>query len=130
MNSLPIAAGFDLIVSLALAWLSVAALHVRPAWTAARFPRPHYLVKAHIDYLLMSLLLYVFFLLAVPLPAWTVACMVLGSIANPLLFVVMAAVPQPDTRPGAPIGIASLVSFAVTTAGFGGAAVLVALAHR
>lgn len=129
MNLLPIAASVALIVSLALAWLATTVMYIKPPWLTRRFPRPQYLVKSHIDYLLMSLLLYVFFLLGVPLPGWMIACTIIGSATNPLFFILFAAMPQPDLRPHAPIGIASTISFIITTAGFGGAAVLVIQHH-
>lgn len=129
MHALPLAAATELILSLALAWLGVLALYVRPPALTQIFPRPVYIIKAHIDYLLMSLFLFVFFLLHVPLPGWIVGCAIVGSLTNPLLFLVLAMYQQPDMRATSPIGAASVLSFIITTLGFGGTAVVVLLHH-
>ena len=91
------------------------------------FPRPHYIIKAHIDYLLMALLLFAFYLIALPLPDWVVGCMLLGSATNPLLFLALAMRNTSHMPATSPLAVASVASFVVTTAGFGGAAVMILL---
>ncbi|MFM1921913.1 MAG: hypothetical protein RLZZ303_3547 [Candidatus Hydrogenedentota bacterium] len=129
MKILLYAASAELLVSLALAWLATTVMYLKPAWLTPRFPRPQYLVKSHIDYLLMSLLLYVFYLLNPPLPAWMIGCAVIGSASNPFFFILFAMNDKPDLRPQAPLGMASTASFVLTTLGFGGAAILAASHH-
>lgn len=129
MKILLYTASVELLVSLALAWLATTVMYLKPAWLTPRFPRPQYLVKSHIDYLLMSLLLYVFYLLDPPMPSWMIGCAVIGSALNPFFFVIFAMTPQPDLRPQAPLGMLSSASFVLTTLGFGGAAILSALHH-
>lgn len=123
MNALAIAGAAELLVSLALAWLGAFTMYLRPALLTRAFPRPMYLIKTHIDFLLMALLLWAFYLLAVPLPAWVIACAIIGSLTNPMLFMVLAINPQPNMNPLGPLGMSTVVSFLVTTAGFGGAGV-------
>jgi len=129
MHALPITASLELLISLALAWLGVLALYVKPPFLARLFPRPVYIIKSHIDYLLMSLFLYAFYLLGVPLPGWVIACAILGSVTNPLMFLVLATQTAPDMRSTSLLGMVSVASFIITTLGFGGVAVLVLLHH-
>ncbi|MBI1320357.1 MAG: hypothetical protein GC168_15625 [Candidatus Hydrogenedens sp.] len=115
----------ELLISLGLAWLGVATMYLRVPPLPRVFKRPNYIIKAHIDYLLMALLLMAFHGIGVPLPAWVVVCAIAGSLANPLLFLVLAAIEQPDYSPFRWLGITSTVGFLLTTLGFGGAAVVV-----
>jgi len=113
-----------LITSLALAWLATFVRLVGVASLKKRFPASEHIVKAHIDYLMMSLLLFAFSLLLDAIPMALVALMIVGATVNPFLFVVLAMGEPPGKKPG-PLftGITGL-SFIATTVGFGGASVL------
>jgi len=128
MNALVYTASIELIVSLALAWLAALTRYDTVPALKKLFKADAYLVKSHIDYLLMAMLLYIFVLLDTPLPTWCIACMILGSITNPFLLGLLAIWPKPDYRMTRPFGIAGTISFILTTAGFGGAAVFQILA--
>lgn len=129
-------AAASLIVSLILAWIASFLVYTKPARLAAVFVAPFQLVRAHIDYLLMSLLLVMVFhlneRLGLDLPPSVIVLLCVGSVYNPLGFVVMAIRPQlgrPTTRAGQ-LGI--LLGFLPATLGYGYAmmAVLANLAAR
>lgn len=119
------AAAGELLLSLALAWLGAFTLYLRPAFLTRLFPRPMYLIKTHIDFLLMALLMMAFYFTGVALPGWVVACVIIGSLTNPALFMVLAVNPSPNMSALSPLGISTVVSFLIATAGFGGAAWLI-----
>ncbi len=113
-----------LTLALVLAWCLAG---VRSSRFVKRcFPGAQYLLKAHLDFLMMTGLLFIFFLLFEHLrlapPAVVVAAMGLGSITNPLGFVALAIRPDLQQRPAAPFGALMALSFTVTTIGYGGAA--------
>jgi hypothetical protein len=93
-------------------------------------PNPQYLLKAHLDFLMMTGLLFVFFLLFEHLgltpPAAIVVAMSLGSLGNPAGFLALALKPELPQRPATPFGALMVLSFTATTIGYGGAAWLVA----
>ena len=126
MNYLVYAGCVEIIVSLALAWLASLTRYVGVAPLKRLFKADHYLVKSHIDYLLMAMLLFLFYLLDAPLPGWMIACMIIGSTTNPFLLGLLAIWPKPDYRMTRPYGFAGVFSFALTTIGFGGAAITTA----
>jgi hypothetical protein len=88
------------------------------------------LLKAHLDFLMMTGLLFVFFLLFEHLrltpPTAVVVAMSLGSVGNPSGFLVLAVRPELPQRPATPFGALMLLSFTATTIGYGGAAWYVA----
>jgi hypothetical protein len=91
-----------------------------------------YLLKSHIDYLLMTGLLMVFFLLfahfQVSPSSVILMAMSIGSLLNPLGFLVLAIKPTLRQHPSTPFGAIMAVSFVLTTIGYGGAAWYVARA--
>ena len=95
-------------------------------------PNPPYLLKAHLDFLMMTGLLFVFFLLFEHLritpPAAIVLTMSAGSVGNPLGFLALALRPDLPQKPTSPFGAVMVLSFTATTIGYGGAAWLVAQA--
>jgi len=90
------------------------------------FPNPQYLLKVHLDFLMMTGLLFVFFLLFEHLrltpPTAIVVAMSLGSVGNPSGFLALAVRPELPQRPATPFGALMLLSFTATTVGYGGAA--------
>lgn len=119
-----------LTLALVLAWCLAG---VRSSSFVKRcFPSYPYLLKAHLDFLMMAGLLYIFFLLFEHLrlapPPFIIAAMSLGSLANPAGFVALALKPDLPQRPATAFGALMALSFAVTTVGYGGAAWCVARA--
>ena len=96
------------------------------------FPSYPNLLKSHIDFLMMTGLLFVFFLLFAHLgvtpPAFVVVAMSVGSLGNPLGFLALAIKPDMSQRPASPFGVIIVSCFTLTTIGYGGAAWVVARA--
>jgi hypothetical protein len=96
------------------------------------FPNYSSLLKAHIDYLLMSGLLMVFFLLFAQLqvsaPHVVLVAMSVGSLMNPVGFLALAMKPDLRQTPASPLGATMILSFTLTTIGYTGAAWYVAQA--
>ncbi len=117
-----------LMLALVLAWClaGVRSSRVVKQW----FANPQYLLKAHLDFLMMTGLLFLFFLLFEHLrlapPAAIVVAMSLGSIGNPSGFLALAVRPDLPQKPATPFGALMVCSFTATTIGYGGAAWYVA----
>jgi hypothetical protein len=94
------------------------------------FPNPQYLLKAHLDFLMMTGLLFVFFLvfehLRLTPPRAIVVAMSVGSMGNPSGFLALALKPDLPQKPATPFGAVMVISFTATTVGYGGAAWYVA----
>ena len=119
-----------LTITLMLAWCLVG---VRTSSSVRRlFPSVPNLLKAHIDYLLMTGLLMIFYLLFAYFrlsvsPVILVAISV-GSMMNPVGFLVLAIKPDTKQIPASPFGAIMTTSFTLTTLGYAGAAWYVAYA--
>lgn len=113
-----------MLVTLVLAWCLVG---LRSTTVMKKvFSNYQYLLKAHIDYLLMTGLLMIFFLLfnhfrVLPSPLVVVA-MCAGSFMNPIGFIALAVKPDLNQRPTSPFGMVMSASFTLTTIGYAGAA--------
>ncbi|MFK8022762.1 MAG: hypothetical protein AB8G26_02255 [Ilumatobacter sp.] len=127
MTVLIAAAAVLVIVSLALAWTATLTLYLKVPLLTRAFPAGFQLVRAHIDYLLMAMLMTTFVVLADRVDVgfsvalqWTI---VVGAVWNPLGFVVLATrAGQRGPRPGFETW-ATVVGFVPATVGFGGAAI-------
>ena len=121
---LVVVARLCLLITLALAWCLVG---VRSsAFMKRLFPNYQYLLKAHIDYLLMTGLLMTFLLLFThfqvsPSPV-VVFAMSLGSFMNPVGFIALSIRPTLSQRPTSPFGAIMAGSFTSTTIGYAAAA--------
>ena len=117
-----------MMLALVLAWCLAGVRSSR--FVKKCFPSPQYLLKAHLDFLMMTGLLFVFFLLFGHLrltpPAVIVGAMSLGSLGNPAGFLALAIRPDLSQRPATPFGALMVLSFTATTVGYGGAAWYVA----
>jgi hypothetical protein len=121
---LVVVGSFCLLVTLVLAWCLVGVRST--AFMKRVFPNYQYLLKAHIDYLMMTGLLMVFFLLFThfrvsPSPL-VVVTMSVGSLLNPLGFLALAIRPDLRQNPTSPFGVVMTGSFTSTTIGYAGAA--------
>jgi hypothetical protein len=106
-----------LLLGLVLAWAVVGTLHLGLGHRLVAEPRQ--LVRAHLDYLLMSLFLLLFSVLVPDLPTPWAALLLVGAFTNPALFVAMAV--RPGIQRERPFAMLSTASFLATTAGFGAA---------
>ena len=82
------------------------------------------LIKAHIDYVIMGILLLVLFATGINLPLVVAVLACAGALANPSLFLFLAVKPNVNKKAGSFFGIVSTLVFLITTAGIGGAALL------
>ena len=110
-----------LTLALILAWCLVG---VRTTGFMKRwFPSYQYLLKAHIDYLMMIGLLFIFFLLFTHFrltpPPLIVVAMSVGSLVNPAAFLALAIKPDLPQRPASVFGATVSCGFVVTTIGYG-----------
>jgi hypothetical protein len=117
-----------MMLALVLAWCLAG---VRSSRSVKRcFPNPQYLLKAPLDFLMMTGLLFVFFVLfdhpRLTPPTAIVVAMSLGSVGNPSGFLALAVRPELPQRPATPFGALMVLSFTATTVGYGGAAWYVA----
>ncbi|MDX1606866.1 MAG: hypothetical protein R3202_11780 [Candidatus Competibacterales bacterium] len=132
LNALPITAAVCMLISLALAWLASLIIYARMEVLQKIFVAPHQLVRAHIDYLLMALLLILSFYLAerfeLALPVGVIALLCIGALYNPLGFIALAVQPalaRPQTTAAT---LRILFGFLPATLGFGYVMVVLLLA--
>lgn len=132
MHHMVIGASVFVLISLALAWLATAVRIMQVPSLRQRFPSSDHIVKGHIDFLLMALLLMGFFLLArtydINYPVWAVWFMIIGGFTNSFTFIIVAMHVPEDFKPGALFVIGTMASFIITTLGFGAAAIMLLLA--
>lgn len=123
-NILVVTGSLCMIVTLGLSWCLVG---VRTsAFMKSLFASYPNLLKAHLDYLMMTGLLMVFFLLFThfqvspsPLIVWAMS---IGSFMNPVGFILLSLKPNLSQHPASPFGILMSGSFTLTTIGYAGAA--------
>ncbi len=127
---LVIVGSISLILALVEAWMLVSVFSNPGKGLSILIPGSQDLLKSHIDFLLMSLLLFVFYLLfshfQIKAPALVILAMCLGAIGNPTLFLVRAIKPEWKENPSTSFRLMMPVSCLLTTAGFLGAAILAA----
>jgi len=121
---LVVAGSVCLTLTLVLAWCLAG---VRSSSLVKKlFPNYQSLLKAHLDYLMMTGLLMIFFLLfahfQVSASPVILAAMIVGSTMNPVGFVALAIKPNLRQHPTSPFGAVMTISFAMTTIGYAGAA--------
>lgn len=96
------------------------------------FPDPQYLLKSHIDFLLMTGLLFgcylVFMQLRLVPKTVVLGAMCFGSMMNPIGFLVLAIKPTLPQTPTSVFGVIMTCSFLITTFGYLSAAWLIASA--
>ena len=125
-NALVVAGSVSLTITLGLAWCLAGMRYMEYRFLKDLFPSYQYLLKSHIDYLLMTGLLMVFFLLfehfRISPSAPILVAMCIGSLLNPFGFLVLAMKPDLRQHPSTPFGAIMLGSFVLTTVGYIGAA--------
>ena len=126
-NLLVVTGSLCMLVTLGLSWCLVG---VRTsAFMKSLFASYPNLLKAHLDYLMMTGLLMVFSLLFThfqvqpsPLIVWAMS---IGSFMNPVGFIFLSLKPNLSQHPASPFGILMSGSFTLTTIGYAGAALSV-----
>jgi hypothetical protein len=113
-----------LLITLGLAWCLVGARS--SPFMKSLFPSYQNLLKAHMDYLMMTGLLMIFFLLfnhfQISPSLFVVIPMSVGSFMNPVGFIALAMRPTLRQHPASPFGVVMAGSFSLTTIGYAAAA--------
>ncbi|MBX7059925.1 MAG: hypothetical protein K1X75_17825 [Leptospirales bacterium] len=112
------------LVALLQAWLVVGRRYLQITPLQRWIQSDADMIRSHVDFLLMALLLLSFAPLDDRVPPWLILCSLAGAVSNPLLFQILAIRPQLSRAPFSPFGIFSALSFLTATTGFGGRAAL------
>ena len=104
-----------LLIGLVLAWCLFGTHAMKLPVALEFFPNPDKLLSSHLDFLMMSMLLFGIYASKISLPIWVQWPMAIGSITNPSAFLVEAVgVPENPV-----VGIAIFISISLTTFGYG-----------
>lgn len=118
-----ITAASCLLISLALAWLASFIVYGKVGFLKKIFPATHQLIKAHIDYLLMTGLLAVTFYMTqvtqVTLPGIIVLLTCVGALYNPFGFIVLAMKPEMALTNTLAEKLRVMIGFLPATIGYG-----------
>lgn len=119
-------AGLCLAIALAIAWVLGITLFFPDGVLAGFLVERADIIRAHIDYLMMSQFLFIFSLLfrqySINPPVWVVAACCFGAFFNPLAFLVRGLTPKPSVVAAIPVeahfSLQAGLSFTLTTVGF------------
>lgn len=112
----------SLLIALVLAWCLVGTHAIKLPAALALFKDPDSLLSAHLDFLMMTMLLLGFYAAKVPLPVWVRWPMAIGSIGNPSSFLIESILPGAENPL---IDLFIISSITLTTFGYGMAAIKV-----
>jgi hypothetical protein len=104
-----------LLIALVLAWCLVLGKGFKIPAVVAIFTNNDKLLSAHLDFLMMTMLLFGFYATRVPLPAFVVWPMAIGSVTNPTVFLIQSMGPQSYLSA---FRLFVLTSISITTAGY------------
>ncbi|MFA5985467.1 MAG: hypothetical protein WC782_15730 [Methylococcaceae bacterium] len=117
-----------LLVALVLAWCLVFMKMQLPFITVV-FKDFHRLLQGHLDFLLMSALIFGFYGAKVPLPGSVKWSMVIGAFTNSSLFLLQSIFPMLETPSDGALSLAFrvflMLSISITSYGFGMGAIIV-----
>lgn len=125
MNLLVITGAMLIILSILTGWLIVARRYLALGPVVRLIKDDAKLVKCHMEYPIMALLLFAFYAISANLPYFLVVTACAGAVTNPSLQLVLAVKPDADTGATSPFGIISTLSFLVTSIGLGGLSLVV-----
>jgi len=124
MSLLLITGAITLLLTIIIAWFMVL-IGLKVKVINSLFPGYSSLVKAHVDYVIMTALIFTVYLvlshLNLELPKLTIATLCIGSLLNPFFFLLMAMKPDLDQlKPPASVivQISALTSNALTSYGY------------
>ena len=125
MHYLLITGSICVTISLLEAWCMVAVRFLNIEMIKSKLVGYGFMVKSHLDYLLMSALLFsiysVITILETQLPTVIILCMCIGALLNPFGFLVAAFIKKPPRI----MTVVTYSSFLLTTTGFMGAVVTI-----
>lgn len=110
----------SLIIGLILAWCLVFTKGMKIPFFLDIFKNTDKLLSAHLDFLMMTMLLLGFYASKIPLPKYVLWPMAIGSIGNPTAFILNSVFPT-STSPLIMLFIYTTIS--LTTFGYGLAAI-------
>jgi hypothetical protein len=122
MKLLAISGAALILLSIVSGWLIIAKKYLSLGLIERTIHDDGKLVKAHIDYIVMSLILFVFFFTGINLPFPVILLSCAGAFANPSLFIFLSVRPDVNKKIGSTFSVISTVTFLITTAGIGGGA--------
>jgi hypothetical protein len=122
MKILAISGAFLILFSIATGWIIIAKKYLSLGFIDKIFRDDEKLVKAHIDYIIMGLILFALFSLGTNLPRIIIQLSCVGAFANPSLFIFLSVRPHVNKKIGSPFSVISTITFLITTVGIGGAA--------
>lgn len=125
MKLLAITGIFLFLFAIGTGWLIIARKYLSAMIIESIFIDDEKLVKAHVDYIMMGLILLAFFFLGTDLPYPVILLSCAGALANPSLFIFLAVKPGVNKKTGSPFSFVSTLAFLMTTFGIGGAAFFV-----
>lgn len=112
----------SLLIALVLAWCLVFTKGMKLSFFLNIFENTDKLLSAHLDFLMMTMLLLGFYASKITLPKYALWPMAMGSIGNPTAFILNSVFPN-STSPL--IGAFIYTTITLTTIGFGLAAIKV-----
>jgi len=119
--------GFILILlALLFSWVLVVYRYILKV--DAQKVNTEYILKAHIDFLLMGILLIAFSFLGGKVSPYLILFTCIGTVTNPAMFLVMAFNPKVDKSPTSIFGLTTTISYVITTIGIGGLCITYLLA--
>lgn len=122
-NLLLITGAICMLMSLGLAWLASLILYAKMSSLKKIFPATHQLIRAHIDYMLMFILLVAAFFLQerfeIVLPSWVIVLLCVGSLYNPFGFIILAIKPDLANPKTFADKAKTLLGFLPATLGYG-----------
>ncbi len=124
MKFLVITGAVLILLAIMTGWIIIAVKYLSLTVVKKIFRDDEKLVKAHIDYLIMGILLLVFYATGINLPFEIAVLACAGALANPSLFLFLSMKPDVNKKTGSLFSIVSTAVFLITTAGIGGAALL------
>ncbi len=119
--------GFILILlALLFSWVLVVYRYILKV--DAQKVNTEYILKAHIDFLLMGILLIAFSFLGGKVSPYLILFTCIGTVTNPAMFLVMAFNPKVNKSPTSIFGLTTTISYVITTIGIGGLCITYLLA--
>lgn len=132
MSWLLAVAAFSTLFSLLLAWLGTFILYAKVEGLKKLFPATHNLIRAHIDYLMMTMLLSVIYFiclhLSIVLPDSIIVILCIGALYNPFGFIVKAINPKAGQSDSFFSKLGVCLGFVPATIGFGYSMVAILMA--
>lgn len=127
MKILAICGAVLILLSTAIGWVIIARKYLSLGFVEKVIRDDKKLVKAHIDYVTMALILFAFFLIGENLPQPLIILACAGALTDPALFIFLSVRPGINRKIGSPFSIISTIVFLTTTIGIGGSAFFIIL---